>query len=183
MAGRRWQWALVLAMALPVQMIRAQSGPTTAFLDRVKAYLALRQKFEAEVPSLPKQATPEQIDQHQRALAELIRTSRAGAKSGDLFGADMIAEIKLALKPVFAGAEGAKRRSQILEEYPGPTPVTVNGQYPDRVPLSNMPAPVLGALPKLPDEIEYRFVGDQLILLDSRAHLVIDFIRNALPGA
>ena len=33
-----------------------------------------------------------------------------------------------------------------------------------------MPPQVLAALPKLPEDIEYRFIGDRLILLDVHAH-------------
>ena len=40
---------------------------------------------------------------------------------------------------------------------------------------------VLESLPKLPDNIEYRFVGKHLILRDMRANLVIDYILNAIP--
>ena len=44
-----------------------------------------------------------------------------------------------------------------------------------------MPPEVLGALPALPVELEYRFVGDALILLDTHAHIVIDLVPDALP--
>jgi hypothetical protein len=44
-----------------------------------------------------------------------------------------------------------------------------------------MPAEVLKALPPLPEELEYRFVGDALILLDAHAHIVVDFFANVLP--
>ena len=36
-------------------------------------------------------------------------------------------------------------------------------------------------LAKLAEDIEYRFVGDWLILLDTHAHVIADFIDNALP--
>jgi hypothetical protein len=40
---------------------------------------------------------------------------------------------------------------------------------------------VLAALPKLPEEVEYRFVGDRLILLDAHGHIIVDYIEDALP--
>ena len=40
---------------------------------------------------------------------------------------------------------------------------------------------LLAALPKLPTEFEYRFVGDRLILLDKHAHLIVDWVDNVLP--
>ena len=60
--------------------------------------------------------------------------------------------------------------------------VTVNGRYPDNVPLTTMPPDVLKNLPPLPEDIEYRFVGRSLILLDVRAHLVVDFAPRVLPS-
>jgi len=44
--------------------------------------------------------------------------------------------------------------------------------------MSTMPPDVLAALPKLPENLEYRFVGNRLILLDVEAHLVVDFVEN-----
>ncbi len=176
--------AVSVIMAVVIGLPQGDDAKATAgFLDRVGAYLQLRQKLESSAPSLPKQATPEQIDQHQRALATAVRGARSAAVPGAVFGADMAALIKRRFQSLFAGPPGARLRHEILDEYPGPTAVSVNGRYPDRVPLTNMPAPVLEQLPSLPDDIEFRFVGDQLILFDPHAHLVVDFIKNALPGA
>jgi hypothetical protein len=163
-----------------------QAGPdqqtVPRFLDTVQAYVAQRDRLEKTVPSLPKEATPEQIDRHQRALAALIQSTRSAARPGDLFGKAMTTYLRSRLQQIFSSPEGPAMRAQILEEYPGPTPLTINGRYPDRVPLSNIPPPVFAVLPELPDAVEFRFVGPQLILFDSRANLVIDFIRNALPA-
>jgi hypothetical protein len=68
-----------------------------------------------------------------------------------------------------------------MDENPGPIRLRVNGRYPDTVPLTTMPPKVLAALPKLPSSLEYRFIGERLILLDVPAHLVVDFIEDALP--
>jgi hypothetical protein len=40
---------------------------------------------------------------------------------------------------------------------------------------------VLQTLPKLSEDMEYRFIGDHLIVLDVHAHLIADFISDALP--
>ena len=57
----------------------------------------------------------------------------------------------------------------------------VNGRYPDTVPLTTIPPPVLQTLPKLTEDLEYRFIGDSLILLDAHAHVIADFIEDVLP--
>ncbi len=181
--GRRWLPALAFTAAIGSTQGDADAKITAGFLDRIGAYVQVRQKLESSAPAIPKKATPEQIDQHQRALASAVRAARSAAVPGQVFGADMSALIKRRFRTLFTGSRGAGLRHEVLEEYPGPTPVSVNGRYPDRVPMSQMPAPVLEQLPSLPDDIEFRFVGDQLILFDPHAHLVVDFIKNALPGA
>jgi len=49
------------------------------------------------------------------------------------------------------------------------------------VPLSTVPPQVLSSLPKLPEDLEYRFIGERLILLDVHAHIIADFMENAFP--
>ncbi len=68
-----------------------------------------------------------------------------------------------------------------MDENPQGVRVRVNERYPDTVPFASMPPQVLSMLPKLPLELEYRFIGERLILLDVHAHLIVDFIDNALP--
>ena len=48
-------------------------------------------------------------------------------------------------------------------------PLKVNQPYPKAEPLSTVPPDVLKALPVLPEDLEYRFVGKHLILYDARA--------------
>jgi hypothetical protein len=43
--------------------------------------------------------------------------------------------------------------------------------------LSTVPPNVLAVLPKLPDDLRYRFVGRHLVLLDVRSGLILDRIR------
>jgi hypothetical protein len=39
---------------------------------------------------------------------------------------------------------------------------------------------MIAALPPLPEELEYRFVGRDLVLLDVHAGLIVDILPNAL---
>ena len=71
---------------------------------------------------------------------------------------------------------GGRNRRDVL-----PIRLRVNGRYPDTVPLSTMPPSVLEQLPPLPAPLQYRFIGKRLILLDVDAHIIVDFIENALP--
>jgi hypothetical protein len=150
------------------------------FLKRVDEYVALHKKFEDTLPPLPKQTTPQNIDQHQRALAKLIQQGRKGAKQGDLFTPQMQALVRRLLRPVFAGPDGAHVRTEILDnEYKSNVVLTPNGRYPDEIPVSTVPPQVLSNLPKLAEELEYRFVRQNLIVFDPHAHVIPDWVPQA----
>ena len=57
----------------------------------------------------------------------------------------------------------------------------INARYPESIPVPTVPPQVLQALPKLPDDLEYRFIGDRLILHDVHAHTIVDLIDDAIP--
>jgi hypothetical protein len=149
--------------------------------DRLTAYVELHRRLEATLPSVPKSATPEQIDRNQRKLEILVRDARAGAKPGDLFTPEARPVILRLLATVFGGPEGAQLKASIMDENPVGIKLAVNGRYPDNVPISTVPPEVLQTLPQLAEDMEYRFIGDRLILMDVHAHLVADFIEDALP--
>jgi hypothetical protein len=151
------------------------------FEARVKVYRDLEQKLNATLPKLPKQATPQQVDENQRALGALIKTARSGAKRGELFTPDLEALVKRILATVLGGADGKTIKASIMDENPGVPNLSVNDRYPDEIPLSTMPPQVLKALPKLEEELEYRFIGERLVLMDARAHIIIDFTNDVLP--
>jgi hypothetical protein len=160
--------------------VNPNAATIEAFKKRVDEYVALHRKLESSIPALPKQATPQQVDAHERALAKLIQQSRANAKPGDLFTPAMQQLVRRILVPVFTGTAGAQIKAEITDkEYKGSVKLVVNGRYPDEVPVSTMPPQVLAALPKLPEELEYRFVLTSLILFDPHAHIIPDFVEQA----
>jgi hypothetical protein len=57
--------------------------------------------------------------------------------------------------------------------------VVVNGRYPDEIPISTVPPQVLAQLPKLPEDLEYRFIRTHMILFDPHAHMIVDFVERA----
>jgi len=157
-------------------------APVAEFMKRVNAYVAIHQQAEKAAPKLPTEATPVQIDQTQRALATSIQAARPNAKRGDIFTPEMTALIKALLNRVFSGKDGTQLRSSVMDENVAYIALKANQRYPDTIPRTTMPPDVLKALPELPEEMEYRFVGAQLILLDQHAHIIPDFIPDALPG-
>jgi len=174
------------ATAPPTERVVGPLSPADAqalstMNERLGDYIDLHTKLERSLPKLPKDATPQQIDRNQRAFEALMRKARATAKPGDIFTPEARPIIKRLLATVFGGPEGKELKSSIMDENPTGITISVNGRYPDKVPLSSVPPEVLQTLPKLTEDMEYRFIGDRLILLDTHAHVVADFIDDALP--
>lgn len=182
--------AVLMGWLLALPAVAADQGPSPAtneapvvadFVTRVNAYVAIHLQAERAAPKLPQEATPLQIDQTQRAMAERILAARADAKRGDIFTPAMSTLVRRVLTEVLSGPDGARRRAAIMDDNVKFIPLTANQRYPDAVPLTTMPPGLLKALPELPEEMEYRFIGPHLILFDQHAHIIPDFIPDALP--
>jgi hypothetical protein len=169
-------------VATPATIGGAGESVVAEFGRRVKDYVAMREQLAGTLKDVPDRATPRQIDAHQRALLALVAKARSDAKVGDIFVPEMQTFVRGLVKRVLDGPEGAKVRASLMDENPVGAKVEVNGRYPDTVPMSTMPPDVLAALPALPDDMEYRFVGDRLILLDVKAHIIVDYVANAIAG-
>jgi hypothetical protein len=168
-----------------VQSDRAQPGFEVSVIVRprvldfnalVLSYFELRTLLQAGLPVRRVTDNPDVNLKAERALAERIREARAGAERGDIFTpaiADEFRRILLrAMDPVTLAV--------VMDDNPGGFVHRVNGTYPKRRPLSTMPGNILAVLPFLPDGLEYRFLGHDLILLDTRANVILDRISCAI---
>jgi hypothetical protein len=152
--------------------------------DRLRDYVELHLKLERSLPELPNEATPLQIDRNQRLFEQMVRDARSSARQGDIFTPQAQPVIKRLLENVFDGPDRRQLKAWIMDENPADPMklgVKVNARYPDTVPLATIPPEILQTMPKLTEDLEYRFVGDWLILLDTHAHVVVDFIPDAMP--
>ena len=161
--------------------VNPEAALAAEFTKRVAEYVALHKKIEDSLPRLSKDATPQEIDNYQRELGRRIAKARPTAKPADIFTKEIRAYFRRQIAGPFAGPEGRKLKASIMDENPGPIRLAVNGRYPDTVPLATMPPQVLAELPRLPEELEYRFIASRLILLDVHAHIIVDYIDDALP--
>lgn len=160
----------------------ADARALAEFNERVTEYAELHRKLEATLPALPKETTPEVIDRHQRALQKLLMEARKDARPGDILTPGAQKVFREVFARVFRGQEGGELKGTIQDDNPGKVGLRVNARYPDQIPLSTVPPQVLSALPKLPEDLEYRFVGDRLILLDKHAHTVADYMDKVFPA-
>jgi hypothetical protein len=159
----------------------AETQAVEVFETHVKEYVALHERLEATLPKVPRKHTPEQVDKHQRALGDLIKEARREAKPGEFFTPGMQALVRRILMEVLSGPDGKNVKASIMDENPGVPNLAVNTRYPASIPLSTMPPQVLAPLPKLHGELEYRFIGARLILVDTEADIILDFTDEILP--
>jgi hypothetical protein len=129
------------------------------------------------------------------SLAAGIRRRRAHAKQGDV--------LRPAVQPLFRRAVAEEicdplaldTRRTLGEGNPGTArgveqdrditrrsiTLVVNDVYPPGSSFSTMPPRLLQRLPALPSSIHYQFVGRDLVLVDTTASLVIDYLPDAVP--
>ncbi len=150
------------------------------FQRRVKVYVDLHEKLEETLPPIPEKPTAEQITEHQRGLERLLLRARADAKQGDIFSEPIRAYFRRQIARVLEGPDGPAVRASILDEDTRAVRPRINSRYPPNIPVSNMPAQILLVLPRLPEQLEYRFIGERLVLLDVHSITIVDLVDKAL---
>ena len=155
------------------------------FSETVEEYVRLHRRVRSSLPPLDAAGEPRQILKAADRLATAIRAARPGARRGAVFNPVVVASFRARIAYALSG-----RRDEVVrllteveedeeDERPpaGWSPV-VNGPL-DWFATGATPPSILKALPSLPDELQYRFIGLDLVLLDVDANLIVDI----LPGA
>ena len=157
----------------------AQSEASLEFQKRIKAYLLIHNQAEGQVPNLRSTDDPQKIADREKALADTIMTLRAGAKPGEIFAPEYQPYFIQIVRDDFA-LRSAGDRKAMINELPKNMKVDINTVYPTTLPLATFPPALLGKLPDLPPELEYRIVGRSLILRDVKANLIVDILRDVV---
>lgn len=212
MQGSRWSLAILFAVLLPPacaslrgpqiappQAVDMDPEALTKFQKEVEDYVDLHQELLKRIPTVTAHSTPEEIAAHRRKMTEAIRAERAAEKQGAIFKPKVAAAFVELIRKALTGPEGPA----ILEEMRGgnpkvegtpskqnPTrevqtrvPVAVNAIYPDEAPSSGVPSSLLLRMPPLPDQVVYGFVGRALILRDTEASVILDFVPDAVADS
>jgi len=178
---------LPASFVLKAQGLPAQEGVNPDaliiqdFENRVSEYAKLHKAIEAKMPALKPTDSSEKNTHQQHELAEGIRKARRGAKQGDIFTPQIHAEFHRLIAIAMQGQNTARINTSLRHAEPARLRLRINADYPASVPLQSTPPSLLMNLPKLPEEIEYRVVGNNLILCDAHANLIIDFVPGAIP--
>lgn len=166
----------------PPPLSPADKQTVEAFEKRAKEYAKMREALEEKMPKLSDEAKPEEIQAHKTRFQERVRNARLTAKRGDVFTPEATTLIRKMIKDDFKGRERVEFRDTVLREAENKAvPLRVNYPYPESQELMEMPPTLLLRLPQLPKQLRYRFVRQNLLLVDRENGLIVDYMTNALP--
>jgi hypothetical protein len=182
---------------VPPQVIEMDAETLEEFLGEVEKYVWLRRSVLAHIRAATAESSGEQVSARLRASTQAVVAYRRGKKRGNIFTKDAEAAIRRTLRREFSGPDGPGLIKGVQQGNPAnegnpspanptrdvkfPVALVVNGIYPDAAPFSSVPPSLLLKLPPLPDEVRYRFVGRALILRDTEANVILDFIPDVVP--
>jgi hypothetical protein len=169
----------------PVKTLPPANAAFTEFKAALDKYLTLRAAVESTLPKLDATKDPKKIAERAALLAAGIATARKDVKQGQIFTPVVAAEFRRILA-ADAAKRTTKEKANIMAEVPAKPPV-INGQYPTDSPtgptaLASFPPNLLLVLPELPDTVEYRFLSQSLVLRDTSANLIIDYLPAVAPA-
>jgi hypothetical protein len=150
------------------------------FQKRIDTYMDLHKRIEKESPPLKETKEPHRIQASQEVMGRKIQEARKSAKQGEIFTPEVRQLFRRLMYPETKGQEGSETKAAIKDDAPKGVPIRVNAKYPDAAPLPTVPPNLLAALPRLPEDLEYRFINRDLILRDVHANVIVDYIQNAI---
>lgn len=154
------------------------------FDRQVHRYVRLHRRLERDLPPEHLFGDLEDMSQAVDALHDAIVDARPNAQAGTFF-TPVVAELltdRLMRAITASGHTPTEALIAMNLGYFGGIPeARVNGRIPPGRYVRVWPA-LLNALPALPEELEYRFIGWDLALVDVHADLVVDILKNALPA-
>jgi hypothetical protein len=134
--------------------VSAQAPEVLEFTAAVNRYLELHRLLEDPMSSLTVGTDSEQTARAREAHRNAIVEARVAGSRGDVFTPTVAAYMR--------------RQIQVATHHPWMAD-------------AGMKAIALQRLPRLPHELEYRFVERDLVLLDTEIDVVVDVLENALP--
>ena len=141
----------------------------------------MHRQLEGPLPKEIPASNPARLTQSQRALAGAICAARAGARQGEIFSAALAQFFRTLIADSLREGHIEDLVAIIEDENTVHRSAAVNGDYPDGRSIPMMPPCLLAALPPLPPELRYSFVGRDLILWDVHAGLIVDYLPLAIP--
>jgi hypothetical protein len=178
---------LMVANAAPLARHRAvvqddSANPAYRHLnEEITRYLAIHTDLRAEVPGPVPGSTAQQLTAASDMLFNAIRRARPNGRQVDFFDADALRLIRQRLLDALKTPSVAAAVAGIDDEVPAILKPQIYLRFPAENEMASMPPSLLNVLPRLPAELEYRIVGEHLVLRDVKAAMLLDYIPNAVP--
>jgi hypothetical protein len=158
-----------------------QAVALAEFQKRLQGYVDLRAQLAQKLKPLSPTADSAELAARQDTLAAALRETRKSAKPGDMIPTRVAGQIRNIVGDDFRRRNPDARRA-IFEEVPEAGRPGINKTMPDTAALATVPPLLLSQLPRLPDNLQYRFIGRHIVLLDGDTRLIIDYILNVVPS-
>jgi len=188
-----------IVLQVPLALIPAPTPPTCQlevlspsaleertlhdFDQRIDRYVRLHRRLERDLPPEHLFGDFEDMPIAVDALHNAMIDARPNARAGTFFtpGVTELLITRLARAITASGLTPAEAMIAMNLGYRRGIPgVHVNDRIPPGRHVRVWPA-LLAGLPALPEELEYRFVGWDLVLVDVHADLIVDILKGALP--
>jgi hypothetical protein len=199
MRARRLLTALSCALVLfgcgptlpPTSVPAAPSPAYEPFTLALQAYVdqtqplrrtAAQEAEKVQGKTAPNVGAEQSVRTRQHELADALRTQlRGNAKQGDLFTPSTADALKRTLQYLF----DSPQRALLLDELAEQNGTPARAPFPainETLQAPRIPPRMMEALPRLPTQLEYDFIGRTLVLRDVDADVVVDFLPDALPA-
>jgi len=176
--------AVAAALGISADAAAQQSSSLEDGLKEFQQQLDLYRKLRSDLirKLKPISTTPDaaELRARQDALAAALKAARAGAKQGNVVNPAVAAHITRIVTADFRRRNAAAERATLKEVPRLPRPA-INQAYPADEALPTVPPLLLAALPRLPDNLQYRFFGRHVAILDGDVQIIIDYVADALP--
>jgi hypothetical protein len=162
--------------------VNAQAASLQEFQARLDRYLDLRSNLSNKLKPLSSAPSAVELEKRQEALAAAVKRARVNAKRGDLVPGPVARLIATIVRDDFKRRNPAAKMG-VFEEVPATRGVSlINKAYPADEAMPTVPPLLLMNLPKLPDNLQYRFVGRDVVILDGDLQVVVDYVPSVLPA-
>jgi hypothetical protein len=173
-----------LEVLTPLALEERALAQFTTGIDR---YVALHRRLERSLAPEHLFADPEDMFEARAALASALRDARPLARRGTIFTPGVAQlfrdRLETTIRRHTLDVHLAIAETWLDDELEPEVHATLPWRFPADLwpPIDRWPA-LRASLPVLPAELEYRFAGRSLLLIDVHANMVVDVLDAALPA-
>jgi hypothetical protein len=161
---------------------RTPGAALKAFEERIDEYVVLRKQAEARLSPFVPSEDPQTFLRQRAALAAGIKAARPISGQHDIFTPAVERLFRGRIAQALAGRDVESLLRDLFAEHAVVESFhpRVYENYPEWA-THEVPVVLVKHLPALPDDVEYRLIGHDLVLWDVLADLILDVLPGAIP--